>query len=167
MALLHIYDSSDAMIRQTAGRRNVADQLPVADGNDLDDGINGLLAAGRYFDRVLFETHGCPGQISFGGVGIGASYWGSAKTNKLNWYRLVTNNARIYFNGCNVAEGDQGWAFLEAAADVFLNPGGGEVFAQTSVGFGNPFNGHVIHLWGDTRRIFVAADGRILERFEQ
>jgi hypothetical protein len=47
-----------------------------------------------------------------------------------------------------------------------LTTGGGEVFGQTSVGFGNPFNGHVVHLWGKTRTIYVV-NGRITERFEQ
>lgn len=50
---------------------------------------------------------------------------------------------------------------------MFLTPGGGEVFGQTSLGFGNPWNGHVVHLWGSTRRLYVDYSGRIVERFEQ
>lgn len=80
---------------------------------------------------------------------------------------LVTTNARIYFNGCNVAETNSGWEFLETAAGVFMTSGGGQVFGQTSVGFGNPFNGHVVHLWGSTRTLFVDSNGNITERFEQ
>jgi hypothetical protein len=80
---------------------------------------------------------------------------------------ITTTNARVYFNGCNVAEGSAGWDFLEAAAAVFLNPGGGTVFGQTSAGFANPLNGHVVHLWGKTKTLFVDPKGKILERFEQ
>ena len=106
-----------------------------------------------------------PGQISFGGKAVTAAYWRACVGR--DWYRLVTNNARVYFNGCNVAEGAAGWAFLEAAVAVFMDPGGGEMFGQTSLGFANPFNGHVVHLWGSTRRLFVDVNGRILEHFEQ
>ena len=60
-----------------------------------------------------------------------------------------------------------GWDFLEAAAALFLTPGGGEVFSQTSVGFANPINGHVVHLWGATKRLYVNSSGQITERFEQ
>ena len=165
MSLLHIYDSSDWRIRQTASARGAVHKLPIADGDNLVTALDGELRAGRYYERILFETHGAPGQISFGGKAVTAAYWRAVTTR--NWYRLVTNNARIYFNGCNVAEGATGWEFLETAVDVFMKPGGGEMFGQTSVGFGNPFNGHVVHLWGSTRTLFVNAKGRIIERFEQ
>jgi hypothetical protein len=163
MALLHIYDSSDSRIVQTANQRGALDQLPISNANDLYGALDRLLAAGRFFDRILFETHGSPGKISFGGVGIDAAYWISMPGR---YNQLAASSARIYFNGCNVAEGNEGWSFLEAVVGVFMTTGGGEVFGQTSVGFGNPFNGHVVHLWGTTKTLFVT-DGRITERFEQ
>jgi len=165
MALLHIFDSSDSRIVQTANRRGVVAQLPIADGNDLAPALDRLVAAGSRFDRILFETHGSPGSIYFGGRSLCASWWRGATSR--NYTNLTTTNARVYFNGCNVAEGPSGWEFLEAAGTVLLTPGGGEVFGQTSVGFGNPFNGHVVHLWGATRRLFLDSSGRIVERFEQ
>jgi len=165
MSLLHIYDSSDENIRETAAQRTSTKRLGIATGDDLAPALDKLVTDGEFFSRVLFETHGGPGRIRFGDQRIWASYWRG--TTDRSWYRVVTNNARVYFNGCNVAEGNDGWAFLEAASQVFLKPGGGEVFGQTSLGFANPFNGHVIHLWGDTRRIYCDVNGRILERFEQ
>lgn len=164
MGLLHIYDSSDWTIRQTVGQRGVVDVCAISNGNELQPRLDRLLGAGFVFDRILFETHGSPGRIYFGNTHIHAGYWQSARGR---WNQLVTPNARIYFNGCNVAEGNDGWAFLEAAAGTFMTSGGGEVFGQTSRGFGNPFNGHVVHLWGSTRRLFVDNYGRIVEHFEQ
>jgi hypothetical protein len=164
MGLLHIYDSSDWRIRQTAGQRGVLDVCAISNGNELEPRLNRLRDAGFVFDRILFETHGSPGRIDFGRLGINAAFWQNARGR---WNDLTAANARIYFNGCNVAEGNDGWAFLEAAAGAFMTSGGGEVFGQTSVGFGNPFNGHVVHLWGSTRRLFVDNYGRIVEHFEQ
>jgi len=163
MALLHIYDSSDSRIVQTANQRGAANRLPISNANNLCGALDGLLAAGSVFDRILFETHGSPGKIYFGGVSINTAWWNSIP-GRFNM--LAASTCRIYFNGCNVAEGNDGWAFLESVVGVFMTTGGGEVFGQTSVGFGNPFNGHVVHLWGATKRLYVT-DGRIIERFEQ
>ena len=80
---------------------------------------------------------------------------------------IATVSARIYFNGCNVGADPGGWDYLAAVAEVFLTPGGGQIFAQTSAGFANPINGHTVHLWGSTRTIYVDSKGKILERFEQ
>lgn len=165
MALLHIFDSSDGRIVQTAGVRGVFDQLPIANGNDLAPALDRLVSAGSRFDRILFETHGSPGRIYFGPSAITADWWRAVSDR--NYTSLTTANARVYFNGCNVAQDAAGWDFMEAAVGAFLRPGGGTVFAQTSVGFGNPFNGHVVHLWGSTRTLFVDRNGRVVERFEQ
>jgi hypothetical protein len=165
MPLLHIFDSSDSRIVQTAGARGEVNRIAISDGNDLAPALDRLVVAGSTFDRVLFETHGSPGFIYFGAGSISAGWWRSAIGR--NYTYLTKVNARVYFNGCNVAEGATGWDFLEAAAAVFLKPGGGEVFGQTSVGFGNPFSGHVVHLWGSTRRLYVDRNGNIIERFEQ
>jgi hypothetical protein len=165
MALLHIYDASDSRIRQTADARGAVHRLPIIDAGDLVPALDAMKDSGEYFDRVLFETHGSPGRIYFGNAYIDAT-WVRGLIPR-GYTSLTTANARVYFNGCNVAEGDDGWSFLEAAVGVFLTPGGGEVFGQTSVGFGNPFNGHVVHLWGATRRLYVDPTGRIVERFEQ
>jgi hypothetical protein len=141
------------------------DTLACSAGTDLAPGLDRLKAAGQTFDRILFETHGSPGRIYFGDQYIDGGWWRSAVSK--GWTSIAAIGARVYFNGCNVAEGANGWSFLEAAAAVFLTPGGGQVFGQTSLGFGNPFNGHVVHLWGSTRTLFVDFSGRITERFEQ
>ncbi len=164
MALLHIYDSSDKGIVLTANVRGSANKLPITDANKLESELLSLISAGSRFSQILFETHGVSGKIFFNGVSINADYW---KTCKGRFNSLTTANARIYFNGCNVATGADGWKFLESAAGAFISSGGGEVFGQTSFGIGNPLNGHVVHLWGTTRRLFIDNNGRIVERFEQ
>lgn len=165
MALLHIYDCTDSSITHTAMVRNEGRRLPVGTAEELVRGLDSFLTDGRTFDRILFETHGAPGQISLDGKSISADWWRPLKSR--GYSRLTTGNARIYFNGCNVAAGRSGWTFLEAVAAVFLAPGGGEVFAHTSVGAGWGITGHTYHFWGSTRRVMMGNDGRIMERFEQ
>lgn len=165
MSLLHIYDSSFRVTRWIAGRRGGADRHGVGSYTEFTALFTRLRDEGRSFDRILIESHGSPGRIGFGRSTLGPLTWRSMK--QAGYTGLARSGARIHFNGCNVAEGPEGWEFLEAAADLFLNPGGGTVFGQTSLGFGNPVSGHVVHLWGETRSLFVGPDGRILERFEQ
>jgi hypothetical protein len=143
----------------------VTEHIAAADANALTTALDALVSARSKYDRILFETHGAPGLIGFGDDDIDTAWLRAAIPRQ--YTNITTANARVYFSGCNVAEGAVGWLFLEAASALFLTPGGGEVFGQTSVGFGNPFNGHVVHLWGDTRRLYVDRDGRIVERFEQ
>src|SRR5689334_88737 len=102
MALLHIYDSSDSMIVQTSNRRGEVNRLPISNANNLMGALDGLLARGAFFNRILFETHGSPGKIYFGNVFIDAKYWQSIAGR---YNQLAASTTRIYFNGCNVAEG--------------------------------------------------------------
>ncbi len=164
MPLLHIYDSSDWTIRQTAKVRGVADRLPIFSSTDLVPALDRLVAAGRTFDRILFETHGNSGIIGFDdATDINAEWWGRIR-NRYN--RLTTVDARVYFNGCSVADGEEGWRFLEAAARVFITAGGGQVFGQNSSGVPNPFNGHTVHFWGSTRTVLVDIKSLVTSRFE-
>jgi hypothetical protein len=165
VALLHLYASDDPNILLTADRRGASNRFPVAGVDDLILTLDGLVRNARRFDRILFETHGGPGYINFRGQSIDADWWREAQGR--NWGNLTTANARVYFNGCRVAAGSDGWAFLGAVAAILLNPGGGEVFGQTSRGFGNLFTGHVVHLWGQTRKVIVGPNGRILRRVEE
>jgi Domain of unknown function (DUF4347) len=162
MTLLHIFDASDWSIRLTASQREYKGTRVPCGVADEPTGLIGFLdafiAVGQSFDSVLFETHGAPGRISLGPFEYDAK-WLRAVSARSGYWRLTTPNARVYFNGCNVAADDVGWEFLEAAASLFIGKGGGQVFGQTSLGFANPFSGHVVHLWGDTRSVFVDFNG--------
>ena len=85
--------------------------------------------------------------------------------------RLCPSYTRVYFNGCNVASDATGWQFLTAFGGIFLRTAGGETFGHTSLGLELPvyswLTGHVVHLAGDTRTIYFAPGGRVLENFEQ
>jgi hypothetical protein len=164
-SLLHIFDSSDLVVRHLAEARACKNELPVDDARMFVHQLDTLVRKGAFFRRLLFTTHGGPGRIRFGEAKLTADYWRA--TTDRGWSRLVTNNARIYFCGCNVAAEDAGWDFLEAASQVFMKPGGGEIWGPTTYSWGNPVNGHAIYPWGKTRKLFLAGDGTVIERFEQ
>jgi hypothetical protein len=164
MGLLHIYDSSQSDIVESANKRSAEHKLPVTNVDDLKGALDGVKNAGKIFDRILFETHGEPGKILFNHKPVNTQYW---QLIPGRYNTLTAPFTRIYFNGCNVAEDIMGWRFLEAVKDVFMNNSDGEVFAQTSWGFVPPFSssGHTIHLWGSTKVLYVKG-GRTVDRSE-
>ena len=124
--------------------------------------------SGRCINKLEANTHGSPGNIYFGSDWLDAAmirrYQGQA------FHKVFSPGAAVFFHGCNVAEGDQGNEFLVAFGETFLCGGGGSVVASTSKGVTHIFNqygigaGKVYHLWGDTKRVFVAPGGRIIEK---
>ncbi len=169
MALLHIYDADDSNIVGTAEARVVEGaklMLPIS--NNCSDLISGLdsLVGGRTYNRILFETHGSPGRLYFGNRYIDAA-WVTANMLNRSYDTITPHSTRIYFNGCNVTEGSAGSQIMRAIASVFLTRGGGEVFGHTSVGLEVPIyswlTGHVVHVTGERKTIYVAPGGRVLE----
>jgi hypothetical protein len=101
-------------------------------------------------------NHQCAGREQFRGHG---------------YDQLFRTSGRVYFAGCNCADGDDGWAFLEAAGAIFLRSGGGQAFGWTSLGFAvpsffRPSGGHAVHLWGDVRSANFDFHGNLVGRFE-
>jgi len=94
--------------------------------------------------------------IFFGGEAVHYQGLYALMSDGHNYSKLFPAfNSRILFAGCNVAEGDDGWKFLLAAARCFLG-NGGETIGWTSKGFQAPFSlrrGHIIHFWGDTKQV--------------
>ena len=164
MGLLYIYDSSSWLFRQTAKRRVAEKKMPIADKSDLRYELDQLKNAGKYFDRILFDTHGSPGEISFDGKSIDRYYWDAMPPGRYN--SLTAPSTKIYFNGCNVAEGRAGVEFLKAVVRVFMTTGDGEVSGQTSIGLLNLDKGQMVHYWGDTITIYVK-DGKIAPTSEK
>lgn len=174
MAMVHIYDNNpstkwgiDNSVSSGATARS-EDRImkPVNTINEMRQAFDDLLSANTRVERLLVETHGSSGRIGIGHDVI--DY-----VNVISWFagrgyeRMFTSSARILFNGCSVAEGTNGWRFLETFGSIMLRLNGGQVTGWTSGGSSNPFNGHVIHLWGDVRSVFFAPGGTILERFDQ
>lgn len=127
-----------------------------------------LKAASTKIDRMVIETHGSPGALYFGTESVN---W--AKIHSLDgvgFESMFESNARIFLNGCNIAETEcttgtcgpagNGRKFLVEMARVFLRMNGGRVGASTSKGL--PFvNDKVYHLWGQTVYVLTARGGAI------
>jgi len=147
-----------------------------------------LVAKGTKFDSVMFYTHGHAGGINFGDQNGNRVL---NATGLRNFYghgydTLFEAGTLMYFAGCNVAQDEVGWQFLEAAGRTFLRRGG-VTFGWTSVGFafGGAFfqtllsaggllgagatlltQGKVWHEWGDVRYVWIAPGGTPIKRFE-
>jgi len=90
------------------------------------------------FQSAVFMFHGGSGKLRADGDDFGVKQW--------QWYfanhgheRLFPNaDSRLYFPGCDVADGEEGWKFLEAAGSVLLRGHGGLSYGWTSLGFAVP-----------------------------
>ena len=133
--------------------------LPATDRRAVHRGLDNFLAKRMVFDRVLFQTHGDSGLIWFGDDPLYTSSWASYEGK--GYERLFPTYARIYFDGCNVGDGEEGVKFLRAAGRVFLKGMGGEVTAWSSFGLGLPafvpfIGGHTIHPCGHIVKVKFA-----------
>jgi Domain of unknown function (DUF4347) len=112
---------------QTGGRA-----VGVASVPDLIAQLGKLKADGVLIDRLVVDTHGKPGGIWFGDDLLTTPL---VQGMKLNGYEsLFAPDARIFFQGCNVAAEDTGRKFLEAVALTFLFKGGGRAGGCTTTG---------------------------------
>jgi Domain of unknown function (DUF4347) len=160
---LYIYDKSSELDRnQAAGRfsnKFASDKdiltigVPFGIGN-LQKVFEQLAGNNQTFDRVVFQTHGDPGKIYFGSEAVNADV---LKTRFTGYESMFPKYTRMYFDGCNVAEGEAGTNFLLAAGLVFLR-GGGEAFGWKTLGHGVwgwiPFyGGHTIHFGSNLKKI--------------
>jgi hypothetical protein len=158
MGLLHIYDDDDWTMHFMTQRKDAETVIPVKGGAlKMVEHLDRIVASRRVYDRIVFETHGAPGKIGMGKHVINARWLRSLSNRHYGYFCDV--GARLYFNGCNVAEGDEGWDFLRAAAEVFLISRGGVCFGHTSIGWSDPLTGHVVHPWGDTRHVVMMQGG--------
>jgi hypothetical protein len=167
MALLLIYDAGDPHIAAGAARRT--DSEPIVrlgvDSKNLISSLDALVKSNQTFHRILFDTHGVPGEVYFHPpkTAIRAN-WVRANMVKRGYEAICPSDTRIYFNGCNVAEGEVGLDFLRAIASVFLLRGGGSVFGHTSKGFSSRWGlyPNTIHFWGEVKTVRVAPGGKII-----
>ena len=162
---LHIYDTADWVGRhQYKGSNDDTYSISIDEGpQQLLGELNKLLTDGKIFRKVVFTTHGNAGAIFF-------------NHKQITWYELYHDfnaphyerlfpfkNAKMYFEGCEVAAGDDGWKFLEAAGRTFFRVAGGAVLGWTSPGLGLPtfvpsIGGHTAHLSGSVRGVLVTPD---------
>ncbi|MBE0553397.1 MAG: DUF4347 domain-containing protein [Rhodobacteraceae bacterium] len=163
---LHIYHSDGSASSLWTSQHQIAGavtRIAVRDNASFISLFNRLITAGTRYDRIIIDTHGAPGEISFGGPTFNDS-WFRVQRDLMGGNSFATAGARILFSGCNVAEGAAGWSFLTEAARCFLVGVGGQATGWTSVGFASPFSGHVFHLTGNTRTVHVDGAGQVLRR---
>jgi hypothetical protein len=164
---LYIYDEQeDRHAKHSTGDDPTTVKLPVRDVEGLRTALAQLVREGKTFRRVLWYTHGNPGQIAFGDDRLGIP-----ELYKLKGFEaLFPLPTKMYFSGCNVAAGDIGWIFLQIAGNVFLR-GGGYTMAWTSTGYGYNnaalrwlISSHSVHYTGDVRIVTFDSGGSVLER---
>ncbi len=172
MLKLFIYDTGDEDNKDQAEERfskhDMILRLPVANHGELTAGLDRLLAEGRKFDRVLFQTHGDAGSIKFGEDWLDQSYF-SASLPSRGIHDLFPFYTRIYFDGCEVGADDAGTDFVMAVGNGLLKNAGGEVLTWTSPGYafskfwlppGTP-GGRTYHFWGSVKRAYFGVGGRL------
>jgi hypothetical protein len=128
--LLSIFDAFDWVGRQQGG--HVGSDVYTVRVESLDQLktlLDRLLSEGMTFQNAIFTTHGGPGRIRFGDANGNERLTPHVLFSRYNagrYERLFpSKGARMYFDGCNVAAGEEGWLFLEAAARTFLRQAGG------------------------------------------
>ena len=172
MRKLYIYDKNDGTDRSQAdGRFDPSDEivtLAVLSTDELKNQLQQLVSTNNTFDRVLFQTHGNSGIIAFGDQIVGADDFAGLVGGCEVMFPIFT---RVYFDGCDVADGDEGWNFLEAAGKALFKKGGGMTYGWTSLGFGLPgwipfIGGHTAHPWGDIRIVTFSPGAKVLKRIE-
>ena len=96
--------------------------------------------------KMDFHTHGGPGGIAIGREWLGIDTIGEFPRELST---VFAKGARIFFHGCNVAEGAKGELFLALFGVTFLNKRGGRVGGSTTAGYADPlFTGKVFHAPG-------------------
>lgn len=171
-ARLSVYDADDEFCRSFGENRDAARKLAVTGGlGGLKSAWDGFVASpGGDYSRVVFDTHGNQGMIFFHGQaldwgGVGALFGGR------DYAKIFPGFTRIYFDGCNVAEGSFGWLFLQEVAKSLLKAGGGMVFGWTSKGYTFGIRGHTaphkwVHLTGKIRYVVARPGGVIDDMFD-
>jgi hypothetical protein len=179
--LLYLYDGDMSWLGRSVPRFDANLNIAVKGGiNGLKNVFGQLLSQNKTFKRVVFDTHGYKGMIFFGDE-KGNKQIDVGKLSEFNGYdALFPNYTRMYFDGCNVADDDEGWKFLETAGKIFLPRGGGLTFGWTSKGFAVGSNlisilsgpvftlthaGKVWHPWGDARYVWITPGGFPAQRY--
>jgi len=171
LARLYIYDSNSGASTNRADSRFDSDETcTVGVGNtaQLLAALDGLVTRGAVFDRVLLQTRGGPGHIRFGDEII----WDITLKERFasrSYHTLFPLYTRIYFDGCNVANGSLGTEFLAAAGSIFLRSAGGEVLAFNNPGYGLPgwvpiIGGDTLRFGGQLRKLYFAPGGEVIAR---
>jgi hypothetical protein len=145
--------------------------IPIKRGTkQLVEELDKLVSKGETFKRALFFTHGDPGLIIFNKTSnITSGNILDIFEPQKQYERLFPEYSRIYFDGCRVAAGIEGWAFPEAIGKVFLKLKGGLTSGFIGWGVGIWYVGTlhtpipVINPTEGERQVFFGPGGEVIE----
>ena len=162
---IYFYDSQDSHIaaeaRRTAdGDRNLV-LRGVASFGEVLNVLDGFIRQRRQFGNIFFSTHGSPGDVSLPSGSLNAS-----NTHQLIARRAIFGDqGRVLFMGCNCADDEVGWRFMEAVGRALIQSGfvGGSnsVIISARWGLIEPR----LPAWG-LLRIVQMRDGNVIRRSE-
>lgn len=163
---LFIFDTSDPdNYEQAVTRFNIRDVewLGASGKDELLKGLDAFVGKRLTFDKVLVQTHGHPGYLEFGAYNV----WGGTLDRDFaprGYHTLFPTYTKIYFDGCNVASGDDGTEFLTSVGRNFLRLAGGQAMAWTSPGYyywWMPLSGSKTYHWSGDLKNFLFWPGGI------
>jgi len=134
--------------------------INVGSLSTLKRAFESLKNAKEPLSKLDFHTHGRKGAL-----GIGKDHLDVSSLKQFEGHEFDTifsKDAKIFFHGCNVAEGATGERFLAEFGVVFLKKGGGRVGASSTAGLRDPlFSGKSFHAPNSTVYANVLADGSV------
>lgn len=149
----HFYDKGLDSLLDSPETRSRSDRqyirFAISGLTELQQTMDQLLLSGQRIERALIETHGTPGVVYFGQQALASSNLSAWLANR-GYENLFSADARIYFDGCNVADSKKGVKFLLNFGRIFLKQNGGVCSGWDSKGlnFGWFNSGSTMHLWG-------------------
>ena len=127
---------------------------------------------GGTYSRVVFVCHGGPGFVLFNVQDPDVptrDYLDWGRVPKIfggrDYRHVFPTYMRVYFPGCNCAETDMGWLFLDMMARNLCSFQGGLVFGWTGKGYFWPWSDHMRHFSGDCRYVDAGPGGDIRDTF--
>lgn len=170
---LLVYDAEEESSIDRDDLHDASAKVPIRHGTrQFSEEMAKLVQSGATFEKCLFFAHGNPGAVLFNHTDWNIHNF-SEVLDGTGYERLFPTYSRIYFDGCNVAEGNEGWTFLELVGKTFLKNSGGVVSGYIGKGIGFWHHG-IVHMPipfinpdEGQRRVFFGAGGEIKEWIDE
>lgn len=104
-------------------------QVRIVEGDESGlDAVTEALASGVSFDAIHIISHGTPGSLALGSDQLDASTLDAHGSTLQGWADYLSEGADILLYGCDLAQGDQGQAFIDELARLT----GADIAASTN-----------------------------------